>query len=164
MSKRKPLYHCSLNDHGPELRAQRAVPMYSADDEPDTPRLCVCPSIPQCFTARLFFGGPVFVYSIIAKGVAPRNVWDSFITGERWILPGVILKKEFEIPQVRVDAVLETVANWHLREKREADIRTRAATLARACIELTEYCPNGLEEFSLQACEEFGIDPLTYFD
>lgn len=105
------LYHCCYQDHGPTLDVRRVVP-FRSPREPETPRLCVGPSVASCFAARLFDEWqPVHVYrtSKPTRGIAPRDVWDSLVTGERWIIPPATLVK---VQTIAPEVV--RLANYHV--------------------------------------------------
>jgi hypothetical protein len=63
---------------------------------------------------------PVYVYRTIkpTRGIAPRDVWDAVITGERWIIPPATLEKV-----ATIEAAVVRLANVHL-------VRRINATLA----------------------------------
>jgi len=81
-------WHCSDRFNGDSFNALRITPSRSVD-EPLTPRLCVSPTVCECFSARLFREGfPVYCYRTEkpCRTVAPKRVWDSIITRERWLI------------------------------------------------------------------------------
>lgn len=60
-----------------------------ADDEPDTLRICVSPSLEQCIIAVPYYYNTIFsVYRTKTKVKAnrPINVFDSKITQEGWLI------------------------------------------------------------------------------
>ena len=72
-------YHCSQTDHGVRWVPERRCPSHIGKHEPKTPRLCVSPYVPDCFTAVLFERpAPVHVYRTAKKysGIKPRDVHD----------------------------------------------------------------------------------------
>ena len=87
-------YHCTQGDYGDLWTARRICPTFIGSREPKTPRLCVGASIAACFAARLFFH-PVHVYQTTTqrRTLAPKDVYDSAITGERWLVPPVPMQR-----------------------------------------------------------------------
>lgn len=59
--------------------------------EPQTPRICVCPTVAQCIVAlgAYYDCGKVRVYTCEADAVPAHGVFDADITGEHWILAPV---------------------------------------------------------------------------
>jgi len=100
-------YHCTNTDHGPVLECKRLAPKCTSAKEPKTPRLCVAPSVAQCFAARLFDVAPVHVYRTKDKrcGIAPVDVWDRCVTNERWLIPPMQLVKHGTVPKGVVELV-----------------------------------------------------------
>lgn len=103
MSKRRKrtYYHCSAKFHGDVWDVPRRAPVLIGEDEPDTPRLCVCHTIGACFSARLFnHGGSVYVYRNEKPRAAnrPRDVHDAILTRERWFVPPVRMVLDSVIP------------------------------------------------------------------
>ena len=65
-------------------------------NEPKTPRICVCPTIEQCFVAIYFKDDPKwYIYRTEKKEIATysRNISDSYITGEQWLRKKTIFIK-----------------------------------------------------------------------
>lgn len=93
-SKCKPryFYHVTTKDWGQEvlLRPKRSgLDTFNRDyNEPRTARICVAPTVEQCFVAIPYRAGRTYrVYRSKQRISAhyPRGVCDSKITGERWI-------------------------------------------------------------------------------
>ncbi len=105
------LFHCSEVNHGPEWIAKRRPPLTRSEKEPDTPRLCACPTIAPCFAATLL-RGDVFVYRTAQPtgSVKPRDVWDAGLTGERWLIPPVRMVFDRMIPA----AITKQINGWVL--------------------------------------------------
>lgn len=56
-------------------------------EEPNTPRICVCPTVAQCLAAIPVGEYPLNVYRTARKQRAlyPHRICDSYITQERWL-------------------------------------------------------------------------------
>lgn len=128
------LLHCSDEDLGPTLTAQRRLPRWPANKEPPVPRLCACRTLAGCFAARLFtLTRDVHVYSTL-KPVGsnePKSVWDALITSERWIVPPLTLHKVQIVP---AEQAMKAQAVAHLRAsyRFKSTWRTRIAQRAIA--------------------------------
>lgn len=109
--------------------ASRIVPQ-SGRDESKTPRLCVCPEVACCFAAACFRPNrAVYVYRTAkpAGSVRPVGVWDSHITGERWLVPPVSMRLVSLIPAGVVHSVQWSSVNYHRATGLGASVATRAA-------------------------------------
>ena len=131
-------YHCSQTDHGARWTPDRRCPPYIGRSEPKTPRLCVCPYVPDCFVARLFDRpSPVFVYRTLKKysAVAPRDVHDAAFTGERWLIPPVVLEK---VGTIERDVVRDATANaiWFYGRYRVNLVKVKFAMMVEAWTKL----------------------------
>lgn len=129
--KKKYMYHCTVDNHGPILTVQRRVPE-RGKKEPNTPRLCVSDTIPRCLAGRLFpVGKDIHVYRTDkpVRGISPNGVWDSCITDERWLIPP---QKLYHVDTINGDCVKEIQAIlWEVvRARRGANIRIRASYYA----------------------------------
>ncbi len=126
-------YHCTNTYHGELWQSELCLPRLTSDKEPPVPRLCVGPSIPACLCARQFWPRTVFVYACFCRAVAPRNVWDSQITRERWIVHRQLM------------FLYTTLSGQVLRAIQSPDYgkkgtwRLRIGTLARAVEQLPEF-------------------------
>ena len=105
---RKAFYHISERFLREQFVAARQAPAYN-DQIPDapTPRLCVCPTIAGCFSARLCCGHrDIFVYKTPPRRtIKPVKVYDAILTQERWIIPPVTLSLFSVVPAPVVAAV-----------------------------------------------------------
>lgn len=93
-------YHVSRIDHGEVFTAKRRHSHQSCipSKEPDTPRLCVAPSITDCLLA-VVIEGPGYVYkSPKRRGIPAQSVWDKDLTQEHWLVPPVTLARVAVIP------------------------------------------------------------------
>lgn len=132
---RKHWFHCSSKYHGESFVADRRTPAHMSSNETRVPRLCVAPPIVECFAAVLFnTRKPVFCYrtEAIRRSVAPRGVWDSVVTGERWLIPPVkmILFRTISAEEVR--RAQEAVTLFHKTTRRNSSLKIRVAQLAIA--------------------------------
>lgn len=166
MARRKTLYHCTVDNHGIRLKVTRKVPRYASRNEPAVPRLCVCPTIPQCIASTLLYGVPVHVYATDKplKGVTPYRVWDEVITDERWLIPGQSLSYHLRLPRDVIDSITLDIARWHCRTKQHSNMEVRLAMLWRACVTLPQHTPRWLTRFVDRSCDELRIDPLAMFE
>jgi len=171
MSQRCHWYHCTVCNHGQTWVAERRAPIMRAADEPLTPRLCVCPSPAECFSAILFpTHRDVYVYrtSNERRAVAPRGVWDKIITGERWLIPPVEMQLFCAIPASVVADCQTAIRLYHEETRNRSDIRTRIAQLAlSAAIFRRQYrhlASRSLSRFCDSLCSSFDIgkDPEEY--
>jgi len=88
------LYHITLEKNwGNRIKlTPRNYSIYRASDEPDVPRICVCPTIEGCINAIWpCYSSPynnISIYRTLRKvhSFKPKGVTDANITGERWIL------------------------------------------------------------------------------
>lgn len=125
----RPQYHCTTADFGPRWTAARVCPRFVGPREPRTPRLCVAPSVPGCFAARLFDQNqPVWVYRTVRphRGNGPVGVWDAPLTGERWLVPPVELDRVGVVPGETALAI-GLAASQYVRSHRSSNVRIRAA-------------------------------------
>lgn len=157
------LWHCTTDYHGIEWFAERRSPRNLSSGEPPTPRLCVAPTIAQCFAAVLFAQGkPVYCYRTDKprRGIAPRNVWDSVITGERWLIPPIRLTLQKVISAEEAEAAQQFVWLFHNCTKRNSSVRIRVAQLACASRVLGGPSTKARAQKCLKIC---GIeDPEAY--
>lgn len=147
------------------LDVKRALPMCPSQNEPDVPRLCVCPSVPGCFAARVFTKRKdLYVYRTLkkTKGIKPYRVWDAVITGERWLIPPMRLERIATIDREDVARIqcYSVPILWT-----GADIQIRTAQLAIAWDVLGKRFPNHQER---RVCrfllERFKVgDPEIFF-
>jgi hypothetical protein len=135
MSKRRHWYHCSSTNHGPTWVAGRRSPSAPSEKEPAVPRLCVCPTIPACFAARLFDRDlDVYVYRTEKpqRSVTPKDVWDQVITGERWLVPPVSMVRVDVIDRITNGKINEAIRAYHVITKGNSSCGLRVAQYARA--------------------------------
>lgn len=104
-----PMLHISRQDHGDKVKFLPRKPHSAHDSEPDTPRICVSPSLAGCLVAGVI---PmyrdytvIYVYQTKSPVVSTEGVFDQKATEEHWILQPAIFEKigEFtlgEIPKV----------------------------------------------------------------
>lgn len=96
--RRRAWLHCSGKDHGDNFRAVRRPPIIRGRHEPDTPRLCVAPTLAQALAA-VWWVNPVHVYQTEPRAaLPPLNVHDAVLTGERWVVPPVVCTRVLIIP------------------------------------------------------------------
>lgn len=132
MTAKRYWWHCTSNYYGELWTAERRCPRHRADGEPDTPRLCVCPTIAECFAAVLFSRSrPVYCYRSEKRchGVSPKNVWDSAITREAWLIPPVNMVLAKTIASIDVQAAQEFVRLYHESTGKNSTIKVRIAQL-----------------------------------
>lgn len=124
-------YHCTDRFMGERWTAERIAPRMHGADEPDTPRLCVCPTVGGCLTARLM-GGDVFVYRTAKPRRAnrPRSVHDAPITGERWLVPPVALELVEVLPGTILEPILGAVVS-HVQRHNGMSAAARARLYRR---------------------------------
>lgn len=110
------------------------------NDEADTPRLCVTKTVAGALAARVFLSGePVNVYlTEPCRTVRPVAVWDSVITGERWVVRRVTLHKVDEVPPEVVEGV-RALQRSHVLQKGNVTIHERVLHLALA-VEMLDQC------------------------
>lgn len=129
------LYHCTTDNRGPTLVVDRRYPAW-AKNEPATPRLCVAPSVAACFAARLFTGAEptVYVYRTRrpTRGIKPREVNDSSLTGERWLIQPAELIYERTIDAATVRQVQHRLINWIHEIEKCPPLKIKIAHYARA--------------------------------
>jgi hypothetical protein len=91
-------YHCTDRRSDSEWVAQRRAPLIRADSEPETPRLCVAPSVAQALVAVWWFRDVTVYITPMRRTVPPSGVFDACMTQERWIIPPVKLTRVGVIP------------------------------------------------------------------
>lgn len=103
MSTRRPWWHCSQGHQEPRWTARRIVPPCAGPKEPPVPRLCVSGSLAGALAARHWQEGrDIAVYlTEPRRAIRPtsRQVWDAPITGERWVVPPVELRRIDFVPR-----------------------------------------------------------------
>lgn len=106
MSRRRHWYHVTDRRADAEWEAERRPPHCRGREEPETPRLCVSDAVARALAAVWHVGpGPVAVYvSEQRRTVPPSGVWDTWATGERWIIPPVRLYRVAVIPRAAIEA------------------------------------------------------------
>lgn len=166
MARPRRLYHCTQDDHGDQLVVGRRVPLVRAAGEPETPRLCVCPSVPQCVSAvMLWKNQPVRIYRSDRprKGVTPRGVWDQVITGERWLIPGHRLELVGEIPVETVLQIYELPREYH-ELGMSSDYRLRTSQIVIASELLPDWVTEAKLRYFHRMLEICGVDdPRAHF-
>lgn len=133
--KRRHWYHCSSEFLGESFTAERRPPRHMAQREPPTPRLCVAPSVAECFAAVLFGDcKPVYAYRTESprRAVAPRGVWDECVTRERWLIPPVRMILERVIEADEVARAQTAVRLYHEATRKNSSLNVRVAQLAIA--------------------------------
>lgn len=127
------VYHISPRFLGMAPLFRPRTPNSRADSEPDTPRICVCKRIEDCYIAfggwepTILSGKPIparHVYRVDAETIPAKGVFDSRSTGERWIVDPVRLTYVGKLPPLRISSkgdmrrnLRETVRfamSWHL--------------------------------------------------
>lgn len=131
--RRRHFYHCTDQNRGDTWTAARVPPIFIGDSEPDTPRLCVCRTVAGCFAARLFAKTDVYVYKTAIKrsGIKPVRVFDSLITGERWIIPPVEMVFVRKIPAELVADMTEDARAYVMQHRRGLPPRQRINAYAK---------------------------------
>ncbi len=151
MKRRKQyLYHVSPRRLD-AIQVDRRFPCYS-DLEPNTPRLCVCPAVPNCFAAAMLVGltgraAHVYRTEKKVKGITPRDVWDAAITGERWLIPPMRLPYFATVDAADVKRVYEAVWWFHKATRQRASCSLRIAQLQIAWGVLGERFPSRREQW-----------------
>lgn len=103
MGRRKYLYHITQQKwHKEKILKPRVLGEFRLDEEPETPRICVAPTIEGCLVAVgrcLDKKKPIYIYRTKYKvsSVLPENIIDCKITCERWIIRPVKFIKVGEI-------------------------------------------------------------------
>ena len=135
---RRHWYHCSEAFHGDRWVARRRTPTVCDAGEPPVPRLCVGGSVAQCFAARLFTGD-VFVYRTERerRSVAPFDVWDRALTGERWLVPPVAMVLTTTIPAPIVARCTATI-RWHFESPGDCPMHVARLLSFRDAIRILE--------------------------
>lgn len=123
--------HCSHDYHGLRWSAKRTPPTLMSKAEPKTPRLCVAESLAQCFCARLFVR-TVYVYRTERprSGVKPVDVWDSWLTQERWLVPPVEMRLVGAVPTAVVQQVNGSTIRWLTATQSSPDALVKAQLFA----------------------------------
>ena len=159
--RKRDLFHVSRFDHGEKLKVERRIPMFPHKSEPSVPRLCVSPSIPGCVSATFFESGArAYIYKTNKprRGVRPFDVWDSIITGERWILPGGELERVGEIDPVDLFVIWEIWREYYFATRKPCCYKIRIAQLNHAWDILGDRFPSPPEERFARSCaDHFGI-------
>ena len=160
------LYHCTDRHHGSELIVRRKSPIMPSEKEPDTPRLCACPSVAACIGARMFHDNhDVYVYRTAKKrkGITPRKVWDSLITSERWLIPPEKLNFVGPIRVEVLNDIYESSRIFHQETRKSSDYRLRIALILIAVERLPRDFYNRPSDirFWNSIADEFG-DPEMY--
>lgn len=144
----KYFYHCTTEYVGSTLTVHRRKPKYAADGEPAVPRLCVCPSIAECFAARLFQeASPVYCYRTrkLVRGIAPYSTWDACITRERWLIPPMQLSLVCTVPAQISIAAQEAVRLYHRKTRRKSSWKLRLMQLLEAAEVLSRWNANTID-------------------
>lgn len=163
MGSRRHWYHCSSTFLGDAFEAKRRPPLHFDRREPPTPRLCVAPSIAECFAAVLFsVGKPVYVYRTEKqrRAVTPRAVWDAVVTREGWLIPPVRMILDRVIAADDVDKAQTAVRLYHLENRRRSSLKTRVSQFAIAA-EL--FGSEWLRRRARRCCEIVGIQDAEGF-
>lgn len=163
--KKQHLYHVSMRRLD-TLNVGRRFPIYSKR-EPKTPRLCVCPAVPNCFAAATFLAGQdVYVYRTQkpTRGITPRGVWDSTITGERWLIPPLKLNHVATVKARDVDRLYAAIRWFHKDTRQNSNVRLRIAQMKIAWEILGVRFPHRSEQsWCDRIAKEFEIlDGETY--
>lgn len=128
-------FHCTEIDHGDVLTIERRPPKHRLPAEPDTPRLCVCPSVPECFGARLF--NPLKTVHVYAtrkpqNGIKPIGIWDQGLTREHWLIPPTQLRKVAQIESDQVKQITLGIWLYHTETQKGGSADIRVAAILRA--------------------------------
>lgn len=156
---RNKWYHCSQVAKVQKFSVAKRPPAHRTTLEPLTPRLCVCPSVALCFTARLFEVAPVHVYiSEPRNGIRPRDVWDAKITGERWLIPPTTMHYAYTIPTEVVYGAQLAIRTYHRVTRKHSSIRLRIAQYFAAA----EYVERGARHAFMERLRVSFSVSLTY--
>lgn len=138
-------YHCTADYHGERYSFERRPPVHRSENEPITPRICVAPSVIQCFTAVMFpRGTTVNVYRTCERRkayFAQREIWDAVITDEHWLWPPVAFELVGKVPSV----LSEEIQNWsrmYLRVHRASSFKQKMRVLITAARVLGTMWPD----------------------
>lgn len=156
--RKKSLYHCTVDSTGRILQVARRKLQHRAYNEPVVPRLCACPSVAECFAARLFPPyKPVYVYRTMkqVKGITPTGVWDAAITRERWLIPPMRLERFAEIPWDIVDAAQVAVRLYHQATRKKSSWELRLMQLLEATEVLGAYRADFVDRRRLALVKRF---------
>lgn len=151
-------WHCTSDYHGESFVATRRQPKHKSDREPVTPRLCVAPSIAECFAAVLFADSkPVYCYrtEVPRRAVAPRDVWDQVVTRERWLIPPVVMTLRKTIASLDVAEAQSAIRMYHQYTRQKSSLHVRVAQLAIASRVLGPDC---IRDRAKRCCQIIGID------
>lgn len=76
---------------------------------------------------RSLYRRPVFVYRTRrpVRGITPRGVWDSAITGERWIIPPADLILDRVIPADVAWRICRPFHEFHSRTGKKSNVNLR---------------------------------------
>jgi hypothetical protein len=160
-------YHVSRRNHGTHFLTERRGPVIKADNEPDTPRLCVASTVAACMSAMLF-DKEAYVYRTVKprRPVTPRNVWDQVITGERWLIPVPSIELELVevISKTLLDEITAPTVLYIQKVKGPVNYRIRVAQYAHTINVLgSKYTNKAEKELITLWCKRFQIgDPVEY--
>jgi len=132
------MFHCTTDYHGDVWEPEPRTPSHRAECEPDTPRVCVAPTVASCFAARLFAPEAVAVYRSRAKPEQPVGVWDQCITGEMWYTRPVKFRLHTLIREEVVSAIMRPILSYHTITGKRSSWRLRVCQFAIAVAELDE--------------------------
>ncbi len=133
--KRQHWFHCTSTNKGPSFVADLRAPLHMSVKEPATPRLCVAPTISECFAAVLFDARkPVYCYRTETprRAVAPRDVWDEAVTRERWLIPPVKMILDRVIAIEEASRAQGLIREYHRITRSNSRLWTRVAQFAIA--------------------------------
>lgn len=136
---RRYWWHCTAEYHGATWIAERRCPKNCSRWEPKTPRLCVAPTIAECFAAVLFpVDRSVYCYRSEKKynGVTPKGVWDAVITREAWLIPPVRMLLVRTVAAPDVVRSQEFVRMYHTLTRKTSSLRVRVSQLMCAAVAL----------------------------
>jgi len=157
------LYHCTTHDRGTIFVVEPRPPAkWERNNEPDTPRLCVAPSVPQCIAAMNdTVRDPLIVYVADdpCEAIPAKSVGDSIYSHEYWLMPGTRLTRSTLIPP-QFPREIYMLTDSLLRQVKGTIIgrHYRVALLYAACQVLSEYAPKKLSLAAQGYCEEMGLD------
>lgn len=148
MTRKRFFYHLSDVDHGPTLKTTKRPPKCRAESEPDVPRLCVAPHIPDCLAAKLMrLDRTVWIYRTDRpiKGVKPFKLWDEILTGERWMWHPASVVKIGSLTPDQIVRVQQPLHRFH-GHGWDAGYKVRIAGLKLAWDALRALHPNKWRE------------------
>ena len=116
------VYHISTKYLGKTVTFSPRKPLSMADGEPDTLRICVCPTLGGCYRACQvlepynLMGNNGFIEAHhvyraeVDKTYPAKQVTDAKYTGERWLLQPIVFTHVCKIPRIKWKTINKV--NW----------------------------------------------------